>query len=98
MPAVSLEAKAHFRAYQRDYMKRRKEENKQFVRVAKSYPCLDCGRSYPPAVMEFDHVRGDKTFQVARRLSMPLARLRQEIAKCEAVCANCHRLRHARVG
>jgi hypothetical protein len=44
--------------------------------------------------MDFDHVRGRKLFNIGASLStVSLVRLLKEIAKCEIVCANCHRLR-----
>lgn len=44
--------------------------------------------------MDFDHVRGSKVGNVSEMLgSTSLADLLMEIAKCDVVCANCHRLR-----
>lgn len=54
-------------------------------------PCTDCGQVFPPCVMDFDHVRGTKKFNVG--LAKNLTQLAQEIEKCELVCANCHRIR-----
>jgi hypothetical protein len=66
-----------------------------FVRNLKAgRPCKDCENIYPYFVMDFDHREG-KLFSVsqmvARKLS--LKRILEEIAKCDLVCANCHRLR-----
>jgi hypothetical protein len=64
------------------------------IAAAKDIPCMDCGMRYPKYVMEFDHVRGVKVNNVG---SMPsnsgAARILAEIAKCDVVCANCHRER-----
>lgn len=72
-----------------------KREIDALLAKLKSRPCLDCKRRYPPYVMDFDHVKGRKSFQVsiARRLWVSVARILKEIAKCELVCANCHRER-----
>jgi hypothetical protein len=45
--------------------------------------------------MDFDHVMGDKAGGIGQMVSsgFPLARIRAEIAKCEVVCAVCHRIR-----
>lgn len=45
--------------------------------------------------MDFDHVSGEKVITIAAllRYCSP-SRLLSEIAKCELVCANCHRIRH----
>lgn len=72
-----------------------RERNRRVVITAKSVPCADCGERFPPYVMDFDHVRGDKNDTVARMAArpVPLLELLTEIAKCDVVCANCHRLR-----
>lgn len=60
------------------------------------HPCADCGES-DPVVLDFDHLPGAaKRFEISRAVnastrSWPL--IESEIAKCEIVCANCHRRR-----
>ncbi len=68
------------------------------LRDLKSRPCMDCGRRFPPQVMDFDHVRGVKVLNVSKFASrkLSLERLLEEVAKCDLVCANCHRIRTAR--
>lgn len=56
-------------------------------------PCSDCGNKYPPEAMDFDHVRGPKAFNIGNARSVALKALAVEIAKCDLVCATCHRLR-----
>jgi hypothetical protein len=67
------------------------------VRAAKAKPCADCGKSYPYYVMEFDHREGEKkSFNIAAVMGphrVGKTRLLEEIAKCDVVCANCHRER-----
>jgi len=59
-----------------------------------SHPCVDCGES-DPVVLEFDHL-GDKSFNIAKGLrDRSWDALIDEIAKCDVVCANCHRRRTA---
>lgn len=43
--------------------------------------------------MEFDHVRGMKVGNLSDLVHLPIELLREEAAKCEIVCANCHRNR-----
>lgn len=49
--------------------------------------------------MEFDHCRGTKSGNVMVMASkVSRAVLLQEIAKCDIVCANCHKIRtHGRL-
>jgi hypothetical protein len=73
------------------------EEALEVVRKHKSQPCGECGRRFPPVCMDFDHVRGEKVDIVSRlRGYVSMERLLEEIAKCEVVCANCHRVRTTR--
>lgn len=62
----------------------------------KSVPCMDCGNKFPPECMDFDHVRGEKKFDVGAGTTRALQVLLDEIAKCEVVCSNCHRSRTRR--
>jgi hypothetical protein len=45
--------------------------------------------------MDFDHARGAKVAILAKLRSdkASLSKIDAEIAKCDVVCANCHRLR-----
>lgn len=67
------------------------------LRIAeiKDVPCMDCEGRFHPACMEFDHVNDDKIQSIARMAGecRPWELIEAEIAKCEIVCANCHRLR-----
>jgi len=67
----------------------------QYLRDLKTKtPCIDCGINYPYYVMDFDHVRGVKHANVMELVStLSKKRIDQEIAKCEIVCSNCHRIR-----
>ena len=71
----------------------RREAHQEIANIAKSVTCADCGESYPPFVMDFDHVRGRKEFQIGGSLHLALDRLLKEIDKCDVVCSNCHRFR-----
>lgn len=84
---------------QREKAKRKKANKKAekinvLTEVLTNASCKDCGLK-DPAVLEFDHVNPeDKLFDVSSILengSIPA--LRREMAKCEIVCANCHRRR-----
>jgi hypothetical protein len=65
------------------------------ITALKNRPCMDCGNSYPAVCMDFDHVLGKKLISVSLLPSTRYRweRIEAEIAKCDLVCANCHRLR-----
>jgi hypothetical protein len=64
------------------------------VEFFRTHPCIDCGET-DPVVLEFDHV-GDKRFDISKGLrDRNWQSVVDEIAKCEVVCANCHRRRTA---
>jgi hypothetical protein len=98
------------RAISRAYYEKNKERMKKQIRVTsdrnqailkeevneiKSQPCMDCGVSYPPYVMDFDHRPGvDKGGLVSKLVGNgSRKRVYEEIAKCDVVCSNCHRIR-----
>jgi hypothetical protein len=54
-----------------------------------SHPCVDCGE-VDVLVLEFDHVRGEKRFNIGQHKARAMAALQEELKKCEVVCANCH--------
>lgn len=69
-------------------------EKARIIRAAKNRPCADCHKRFPFYVMDFDHVRGKKLFSMAScKLHLVGQPLLDEIAKCDVVCANCHRER-----
>ena len=61
----------------------------------KNKPCADCGKSYPPCVMDFDHRdESKKSFNISSAVtSKGFVALAAEIRKCDIVCSNCHRIR-----
>jgi len=67
----------------------------QYIRDLKDKtPCMDCKANYPYFVMDFDHVRGVKHKNVAELINtLSKKKIDEEIAKCEIVCSNCHRIR-----
>lgn len=86
-------------AKQRDRWRQQKQDSKEkrrgWIDELKSKPCTDCGCTFDPVCMDFDHIGTDKTLNVSQMVARNFAKgiIEQEIAKCELVCANCHRLR-----
>lgn len=73
----------------------------EYVREYKlSHGCADCGYRAHHVALDFDHLPGTtKVRDIKRGQQLGWVALLEEIAKCEVVCANCHRVRtHARRG
>lgn len=73
--------------YNKQQFKRRLQEIKE------DSGCVDCGE-YNHIVLDFDHLK-DKKYNISRMIhdGFSWAAIKKEIAKCEVVCANCHRIR-----
>ncbi len=71
------------------------EPLRRFVNDYKSRPCADCNQVFHPVAMDFDHVRGEKSGNIATMVGgmKPFIKIWAEIEKCVVVCANCHRVR-----
>ena len=92
MPRKDADARREYqREYQRDWYqknralhlqrttrvnRRAREAAKNYVDQAKNRPCADCGGKFPPFVMDFDHVRGEKVAVMSRFRSGRLAQAR----------------------
>lgn len=83
---------------------KRKTLLRSLVRLIKKNigKCMDCKKTYPYYVMDFDH--RDQTIKVSSisdiigtpgltNIKKIIVKLLEEIAKCDLVCANCHRER-----
>lgn len=88
----------HYRKNRQAYIdKARRHLNEVVIAWIRNYketnPCTDCGLRFHYCQMDFDHLR-DKEFQIAGSTRYRgLNQIKKEIAKCELVCSNCHRLR-----
>jgi len=103
--AIMGNSAAYYRAYRAKHREKlnqqaRESEQRRYVRALipidelKKRPCMDCGGVFPPECMDFDHVRGEKLFRISRGvLKRTEEEMQTEIAKCELVCSNCHRIR-----
>jgi hypothetical protein len=82
--------------------KRRKQQRRiaryrgRVAALKEDRPCADCGRQFSAVCMDFHHVRGIKKFTIGKKETCGVRALLEEVAKCELICACCHRLRHAR--
>lgn len=100
--AASPDERERERAQSRRASAKYRARIRAIIVEAKNRDCADCGGRFPSCVMDFDHVRGEKKFKISeavqRAYGLSFDRLRAEIAKCDLVCANCHRIRTASRG
>jgi hypothetical protein len=85
--AKEMRDRAHARA---------KKRARDFVYGIKAVtPCSDCGGNFEAVCMDFDHCNGEKLHNIGTLMARgaSIKKLAKEVAKCELVCANCHRLR-----
>ena len=83
-----------------DTSRRSSSKKRKFFRdfrdTIKNVNCFDCGKKYPPCAMDFDHREPIfKSFNISEAQSKNLEVIKEEIKKCDVVCANCHRIREA---
>ena len=95
--------------WKKDWRKSKREDDPTYCRISpEAYAdrqafidrikiesgCADCGYDRYPEALDFDHLPGfEKSGNVAAMKTYAMPRLLREIAKCEVVCANCHRHR-----
>lgn len=89
-------------SYQRKYQsttgRLKRTERFAWLDNLKRRPCSDCGSSFRPECMDFDHIDPrTKKFNVsyAAVAGYSVDLVKAEVAKCRLVCANCHRIRTA---
>lgn len=73
-------------------------EKRRLIEDAKARGCANCDERHP-VVIDLHHVHaGTKVFTIGwQGVGRTLEELKQEIAKCVALCSNCHRKFHAGV-
>jgi hypothetical protein len=75
---------------------RRRKKLKEIIDGMKSNSCGDCGKKYPPYVMELDHLDGGKKVDSVSKMinkERPIEMILEELKKTEPICTNCHRIR-----
>jgi hypothetical protein len=83
----------HVYEVQSAYHAKRRAEWLKFTSTYKlERGCIDCGFKGHAAALDFDHVRGEKLFNISESASRPLEQVMLEVEKCDIRCANCHRI------
>ena len=79
---------------EKELAKRTKQTyKKRLVEIKQASGCVDCGENNH-IVLDFDHLR-DKKYNISQMVheGFSWVAIMKEVAKCEVVCANCHRIR-----
>ncbi len=77
-----------------DRQLRYKLKRKALIEELRNVPCMDCGGTFPNVCMDFDHRDpSEKKFSIAHYHAHGMEAIKAELAKCDVVCANCHRIR-----
>ena len=70
----------------------RQRRNDYINKVKLEKGCVKCGYNSHPAALDFNHIHPEeKLFSIASSYRS-LEETAKEIAKCEVLCANCHRI------
>jgi hypothetical protein len=81
--------------YSKGRSRRQREVLAYIQQIKLDRGCADCGYDVNPVALDFDHLPGtEKKYRIATMAAgLSRAKIDAEIAKCEVVCANCHRIR-----
>jgi len=88
------------RQYRKNHRKEQHKKNKQYYKEFRKFideyklskGCAICGYKKCAAALDFHHKYEDKKFGVSRYYGFK--KLKEEMEKCEILCANCHRELH----
>lgn len=96
-------------SYQRYYYKNRQKEKQRtknrtqmlkewFKEYKKNFKCEKCGEDHP-ACLDFHHTEEKQAGvnELVSRKNTSKRRIKEEISKCEVLCANCHRKEHSSI-
>lgn len=72
----------------------RKRFRKFIDKIKLKFGCKICGYNEHPAALDFDHLKNKKynIALMAVRVGRTMKRVKEEIRKCQILCANCHRV------
>ena len=108
MPFKDKEKRREYqRRYMRKWYRENKEKHIAYVRnrdkkikdwlkdYKKTLECEECGENHP-ACLDFHHIDPSKKSFSLGRINKFLCKklIKEEIAKCSVLCANCHRKKH----
>src|SRR5262245_43122685 len=84
--------KEHYKQMNKESRRQRHAIWRKRLAQLKNRPCKDCGKTYPPYCLDFDHLDPETKvadISIMLRRNASEDRLLAEIKKTEVVCANC---------
>ncbi len=73
-----------------------RDRNRDYIwKYLSTHSCIDCGET-DPVVLEFDHIKDKKSDVSFLIKDHSLIDLKDEIAKCDVRCSNCHKRKTAK--
>lgn len=79
------------RAY---FLARANKRTAEIAAIKLAAGCADCGYAEHSAALDFDHRPDEeKCFGIGKASTRSWASVEAEMAKCDVVCSNCHRVR-----
>lgn len=104
LQAQCIECQKHYRRQhyldnKQKYVDKAAKLNKKrrldFLEIKKQYRCISCGEK-DECCIDFHHLNPkEKDFELSIAHSFSQSRINKELAKCVALCSNCHRKVHA---
>lgn len=82
-------------ARQRSSQRVREDRRRRLNLIKQGMGCFDCGYNEHAEALHFDHVRGEKSFEISKAYKNSWKAILKEIQKCDVRCANCHAIKTA---
>lgn len=78
------------------YLKKSSDKKREFyIEYKKTLKCQNCGENHPACLVFHHRNPAEKEFNIAMKApNKSKEQLMNEIAKCDVLCANCHRKLH----
>lgn len=83
-------ARPEYREHFNERRRTRRLEKSKFLFDILSNSACSCGER-DPFVLQFDHVRGEKLFNLSAEIrEKSFDEIKEEVKKCDIICGNCH--------
>jgi hypothetical protein len=74
-------------------LNKNKQARRDWLLQLRNGPCGRCNQKFPAVCMDWHHRdKSTKSFTISKQVTRSAAKILAEIAKCDLLCANCHRI------